>query len=484
MTKRFFIISLIWILWTGSVQSIEELRFVLIPLESPTTMYKRFLPLKRYLQERLSLRITLRVATDGEDILKQLREGKADLAFLCPTLYCRAAAESPLLPLIKLSVRGASKYRSAIVVRQDSDIKKTIDLRDRSFVYGRYQCPGSGLLPTVMLKRVGITEEGLFEVVKLGSDKSAVVSVLAKVFDATGVPESVAEKYADKGLRTVRYSYSIPQYLIAARKDLGVDLLANLRETFLEVNSSPSGSHIFESIGEGVDSFRPASDSEYDIVRALMNIPVPKGTDPISVIVEPVLSKVEILSRVGEMMNYLTKETGLRFRIIVPADERLFIERMKEGDGVLFLYSALFENDSETSLTRLAKVWIFGRDARFFLIRGENKGGEIAVASLMHNISGISKKRLTPVGTYEKVLLSVYNGNISMGLINSAVYEAFIDDLHVQKLSILRTVPLPTYWTLEAGYGVDQKIIDKIKKALNNYKGFPAVELYNEMVSS
>lgn len=113
-------------------------------------------------------------------MLKHLEKGDADIAFLCPTIYCETYSKVSIAPLVKLSINSSTEERSVLVVRDDSPVKKTADLLDKTFAYGRYKCPGSGLLPKIMLQRVGISDRDFLEVVKLGSDESSLTAVMAR----------------------------------------------------------------------------------------------------------------------------------------------------------------------------------------------------------------------------------------------------------------------------------------------------------------
>ncbi|HFQ81775.1 MAG TPA: hypothetical protein ENK33_10455, partial [Desulfobacterales bacterium] len=96
------------------------LRLLLIPMKSPTRMYKDFLPLKHYLEQRLRRPLLLKVARRNSEIAALFREKKIDIAFVCPTLYCTLTKSLPMSPLVKLRLNGRDYYRSVLVVRDDS----------------------------------------------------------------------------------------------------------------------------------------------------------------------------------------------------------------------------------------------------------------------------------------------------------------------------------------------------------------------------
>ncbi len=248
----------------------RKLTLLLMPLDSPSAMYARFQPFKRYLEARLGIPVEIEVAKKRSDIIPTLEEGGADLAFLCPSLYCEASKQMRIVPLAKLRVNGSSVYRSVILVRSDSGIKNVSALRGGTFVYGRYYCPGSGLLPDDILRKAGIKRGGLMDTVILGSNESAILAVMARLFDATGVSEVAARPYLSKGLRIIGYSRPIPQYLFAARGGLQKGLLLKLEKAMLLVNRLKDPGSVVGSIEPGADGLSKARDRDYDIVRALV----------------------------------------------------------------------------------------------------------------------------------------------------------------------------------------------------------------------
>lgn len=275
--KRPFLFFLFFLLFSTIVvvpapraQEKRGLVLLLMPLDSPSVMYGRFLPFKRYLEGRLGIPVKLKVAKKRSEVIETLEKGQADLAFLCPTLYCLASRRIPIVPLAKLRVNGSSQYRSVLLVRNDSGIKKISDLAGRTFVYGRFYCPGSGLLPDMILRGAGVHESDLMDTVRLGSDESAVLAVMARLFDATGVSEITARPYLGKGLRILGYSRPIPQYLFAARGGMDRNLLRRIKAAMLFVNSLKSRKDVLGGIEPGADGLADAHDRDYDIVRKLI----------------------------------------------------------------------------------------------------------------------------------------------------------------------------------------------------------------------
>jgi len=499
-----FIVVLIQLMGSVSARAKEEITMALIPLQSPSAMYKRFLPLKRYLEEKLNVKIRIKVARKSKEIITSLKDGSADIAFLCPTLYTVAYKEASVQPVVKLRVNGKSEYRSALLVRDDSSVKKTADLLDGSFVYGRYACPGSGLLPEIMLKRIGLTEETLFDVAKLGSDESAITAVLARMFDATGVPEMVARPYLGKGLRILRYSYSIPQYLFVARTSLGTEFIDEIKQAMLSINKIKNRRAIVGSIESGVDGFDEATDSDYDIVRILMNnisdrkdLIIPRRASSIRLYVEPVFFEPEIFATLNPLVTYLLKHGAIQFQIIVPQNIGDFLSAQESVKGAFFLENRILADtySKKRGLEGVTTVSIkdfSDPGAGLVLVQSEgsirslddlqgkrvgitstySEGGYLAQKRIL-NSEGISPDtiRFIELGTYENVVMHLYRGRIDAAFVSQAALDSMKDDIDMKRIRILAKTPSLNTWVLMAQEDINDEVIEKVRNLIKEYTG-------------
>ncbi len=479
---------------TAFAASPPPLRILLIPMRSPTSMYKDFLPLKHYLAQKMSRPIQLTVAHRNSEIAALFREKKIDVAFVCPTLYCTLTQDISLSPIVKLRLSGRDDYRSVLVVREDSDIKWTADLLGKTMVYGRYKCPGSGLLPKIMLRRVGLSEDTFFEVVKLGNDESALLSVLSRMFDVTGVPEMAARPYIGRGLRIIRYSAPIPQYLFTARTGLGVDLIAEIQSVLLALNDNPDRRDIIGSLEKGMDGFTIAHDSDYDIIRVLAESLQGKGKRPPirpgehTLVVEPLYFDADLFGRLKPLLGQLRRELGWNFHLRLPESIEDFMALGGSGQDILFLREGGLALDGNQSLEDLGTLSLLPADANVGLIISTADGVQ-TVTDLQGRKIGIpfsaseggflaQKRRLEELGvtlapeqlvklkTCEQVLMSVYHGEVAAGFITLDTLNRLGDDIDPGRLKILaRTEPLSP-WLLSAAAGVPDFVKKKVKKIL------------------
>jgi phosphonate transport system substrate-binding protein len=499
------VIALLIIPFAGSnspASSRNQITMILLPLKPPSTMYKNFLPLKRYLEKNLDVSIRIKVAKDSSDIIRHLETGEADMAFLCPTLYCVSYNRVPIVPLVKLRINGTSEYRSLLLVREDSPVKKTADLLDGTFVYGRYQCPESGLLPRVMLKRVGISDKDLLESVKLGSDESAMISVMAKMFDATGVSEMAAKPYIGNGLRVLRHSYSIPQYVFVARASLGKDFIQRLKKTMLSINGLEDPKSIIGSIESGVDGFSEAEDRDYDIVRVLIkNIPgekdiILKEKRGIKFVVEPVFFEPDLFRRLNPLITHLSKKTGLTFQLLIPENVEDFIDMQNKGEGAIFLqnphlYTKMTESNRYRAVASIAETG--SPEGRIGIIITNSSGRiktpkdlagkKIGITSHFSDDGYLSQREMLikegvpldslnfiKLKTYENVIMNVYRGSVDAGFVSLPALRSMEQDIDMDRIIIVaKTPPLPE-WVMSLRKGFDALLADKVIKALPQFQ--------------
>jgi len=464
-------------------------------MRSPTRMYKDFLPLKHYLAQKLSRPIQLKVAHRNSEIAALFREKKIDVAFVCPTLYCTLTKDISLSPIVKLRLSGRDDYRSVLVVREDSKISWTADLLGKTMVYGRYKCPGSGLLPKIMLRRVGLTDDTFFEVVKLGNDESALLSVLNRMFDFTGVPEMAARPYIGRGLRIIRYSTPIPQYLFTARMGLGVDLIAEIQSALLALNGRPDRQDIIGGLEKGVDGFTIADDSDYDIIRVLTDSLKGKGERPPvrpgahTLVVEPLYFDADLFGRLKPLLSQLKRETGWNFHLRLPGSMEDFMALAREGRGDLFLREGgLVPGRENLPLEALGSLSILPPSSDIGLIISaadgvqtvtDLQGRKIGIPFLTSEGGYLAQKRcleefgvalvpeqLVKLKTCEQVLMSVYHGEVAAGFITLDTLRRLGDDIDSRRLKILaRTKPLSP-WLLSAAADVPDFVKKKVRKIL------------------
>ncbi len=259
-----------WGIPSFSEASEKPLTLMILPVESPATMYESFLPLTRYIEKAVGRRVRLVVAKSGAAAVKDLKGHKVDMAYICSVFYVLAHDAYRYVPLVKAIENGSGAERGVIVVRNDSDIRTVRDLRGRTLALGSRYCASSNLLPRLTIREAGLKEEDLFTIDVMGHNKRAILSVMSGFHDAAGVTESFASPYLKMGLRYVAMSEPVPNFVFAVKENMNGKLKDRLRQILTALSKDREGKAILKSLGPAFNGFELARDEEYAPVRKLV----------------------------------------------------------------------------------------------------------------------------------------------------------------------------------------------------------------------
>lgn len=249
----------------------EALKIGVIPLESPAEMHKRFTPLATYLSTELGRRTELLLSVDFEHTLKDLEEGATDVAFLTPTTYIEAARRFGAMLVVKALRKGKPFSHSVIAAAGGRGINGIEDIRGKKMAFGDRMSTSSYLMPRYMLLGAGIRMEDLGGHGFLGHHDDVARAVLSGEYDAGGLAESVAKKFADQGLNVVKVSEDVPEFNICASRKLRADAVAAVKKALIKLDANaPRHANVLTSIDREYTGFVEASDGDYDIIRRII----------------------------------------------------------------------------------------------------------------------------------------------------------------------------------------------------------------------
>jgi phosphonate transport system substrate-binding protein len=237
-----------------------------VPVENAVKMNKAFAPLCRFLSGVLGRNLYVRLGHDYADAIADLGNGRALVSYQTPSTYIEAREKYGVEPLVVPLAKGSPYYHSAVVVRADSGISSLQQLRGKRFAFGDPKSTGSKAMPESMLKEAGVGLGQLAEHGFLGSHDNVATAVLENQYDAGGLMHSAAEKYADKGLRILAVSASIPQFPLCASPLLPAEDRRRLVAALVELRDP----QILGTLGKDITGFAPVQDGDYDGVRRMM----------------------------------------------------------------------------------------------------------------------------------------------------------------------------------------------------------------------
>lgn len=245
----------------------RELYFGSVAMDIPAVMYRRLLPLIKYLSAGIGRPVTLRLAPNMVMAIRDISNGAVDLAYLTPVAYLRAHKQGNARLLVKTVTDHRGSFQLMIVVRENSPIKSVADLKGKTFAFG----DKAALLQRATVVNAGIELEDFREYKFIGHYDNIVRAVMHGDFDAGILKDTMAYKWQGRGIRVLYASPPLPPYNIAVAANIDKGVYNRLKRLFLDLNDdSPEHLAIIHAMDTNYSGFAATSDAEYDIVRELV----------------------------------------------------------------------------------------------------------------------------------------------------------------------------------------------------------------------
>jgi len=254
--------------WSAPVAAAKQrIRFGSVAMDIPAVMHRRLTPLTHYLSQTLGMPVSLKLAENMPGAIRDVADGKVDLAYLTPVAYLKAHSKGGVKLVVKTITEGKGSFKLMIVVRSDSPIKSVADLVGKKFAFG----DRAALLQRAVVVGSGMKLSQLQSYDFLGHYDNIVRAVLHGEYDAGIVKDTMAYKWQGKGIRVIFASEDLPPYNIAASARISDRLLHKLKKAFLDLDArNPEHMKIIKTLDKNYDGFATTSDREYDVVRKLI----------------------------------------------------------------------------------------------------------------------------------------------------------------------------------------------------------------------
>lgn len=251
----------------------EVLRIGLIPADDAESQMRNYQPVADYLSEKLGMKVEMQVTHDYTAAIEAMRSKHIEVAWFGPFSYLLAQKEAGAEALVVGQRRdtGETTYRTVIVTRADSGIKKLEDLKGKTFAFVDPASTSGNLFPRFVFSKYGIDPEKDFKtVIYAGTHNGVELAVKNKTVQAgadsdTSYGLMVKEKQIDPKVNVVIFqSDPIPGSPIAIRGDLPAEFKKKIQEALLNMDQQT----MFKVQGWGdIGKYVEAKDSDYDIVR-------------------------------------------------------------------------------------------------------------------------------------------------------------------------------------------------------------------------
>lgn len=264
----------------GAKSSKGVLRVGFVPSENVQQVAQNAQPIVEILHKELGMDVEPFVATDYTGVVEALRAKKLDIAFLSPASYVLAKNEANIQVALKSHRKGSAAYYAAIITRSDSGIKTLKDLKNKTFAFGDPLSTTGHIIPRKMFLENGIDPGKDFaHVIYSGGHDATVLAVLHRKVDAgatfANFPDGkdaawmqyLKNPEEQKQIRAIAYSDPIPADNLVYRADLDPAVAKKITDTFLALGGDAEGQKMLRDLYQ-IDGFVPASDEDYDSVRA------------------------------------------------------------------------------------------------------------------------------------------------------------------------------------------------------------------------
>jgi len=224
-----------------------------IPDESPTELARKAVPLVKYLEQKLGMKVEFTPVSDYAAAVEALANKQVDMAWYGGFTFVQANIRSggKAVPLVQRE--EDEKFRS-VFISSDPAIKTLADLKGKTVSFGSQSSTSGHLMPRSFLLQANIDPDKDFKrVAYSGAHDATIAAVAAGKVDAGALNISVWEKFvADKKVDTskVKVIYTTPPYFDynwTVHADMPAAQREKLTKAFLDLNkSTPEGKEILE----------------------------------------------------------------------------------------------------------------------------------------------------------------------------------------------------------------------------------------------
>lgn len=253
----------------------EKLVLGFVPSVEAEKIPEKVGPIADFLSQELGIPVEHFTSQTYVGLIEAMGAGKVDIGFLNPLGYVLAKDVHDVYLLLQSVRRGATSYRSQIVVRADSGIDSLDDLKGKRFGFGDPGSTSSYLFPAAHMRLKGIDFEKDFSEVKyLGGHDKVIIAVYNGDVDAGATFDDartrVKETYPDvmEKVKVLEYTGDIPNDTVSVRKGLDPELVARIKAALTKFAETEEGKKALFDLYQ-IDGFADAEgkDANFDIIR-------------------------------------------------------------------------------------------------------------------------------------------------------------------------------------------------------------------------
>ena len=237
----------------GAAQAQAVFKMTAIPDESPTELARKAVPLVKYLEQQLGMKVEFTPVSDYAAAVEALVNKQVDMAWYGGFTFVQASIRSggKVIPLVQRE--EDEKFRS-VFITSDLAIKTLADLKGKTVSFGSQSSTSGHLMPRSVLLQANIDPDKDFKrVAYSGAHDATIAAVAAGKVDAGALNISVWDKFvADKKVDPTKvkvifttqpyfdYNWTVHADMPAAQRE-------KLTKAFLSLNpATPEGKEVLD----------------------------------------------------------------------------------------------------------------------------------------------------------------------------------------------------------------------------------------------
>jgi phosphonate transport system substrate-binding protein len=243
----------------------------MLPRYSAEEINKRITPLAQYLSDVLNVPVEPTIMINFDEYTKRLQSGKIEIGYENPYIYTLVSETHEVLAMT-VKGRDGDKFRGIIIAKKGSSIRDVDDLRGKSVMIVSRTAAGGYLSQKLALMERGIDLDKDCEVLEAVDNKqeNVIISVFIGDADAGFIRESALNQIEtltnsfvpSSQIEVINRSAWLPNWALSVNRSLPQERKDSIQKALLSLDKD---SPVLQ--GLQIDSFRRATDQEYNSVR-------------------------------------------------------------------------------------------------------------------------------------------------------------------------------------------------------------------------
>lgn len=251
----------------------QVLKMGFVPMMDGDTLIESVEPLTDMLSEELGIKVEGFTATNYVGVVEGLGSGQVDFGFIPPFAYVLANQESGAeVILTAVKKNGKASYKSAFLVREDSDIEDFEDIKGKTLAFVDPSSTSGYLFPGAHLINEGIDIESDIEYVNSGGHDKSLQLLLNGDVDVVSVFSEARERYKEdfpdalEKTRILGYTKDIPGVSVTVRGDMEAELRQKIEDALINIADTQEGKELLSKLFN-MYGFQKATDEDYEVIR-------------------------------------------------------------------------------------------------------------------------------------------------------------------------------------------------------------------------